>query len=330
MIKFAAKILCMDSRKVAVIDLGTNTFNLLLAKVTPGAYYIYLDEKIPVMIGKGGINRGIIDVPAQKRALNALSHYREIIGREGVEEIYGYATSAFRNARNGEAFRAQLSKITGLPLSIISGDVEAEYIYQGVRSALHIGTRPALIVDIGGGSVEFIIGTSKEILWKRSYEIGAQRLLDLFHRRDPIPAEGIKELDRHLEKHLGDLFEQIGKYQPLTLIGSSGTFDTLSEIHCCRNGLDPVSDDTELPLEIESYLEIHRELLVKNREERLVVPGMLEMRADMIVVASCLIHHLLNRHPFRHMRVSAHSLKEGMLGRIAEMQGGSEAVSVFR
>ena len=320
----------MESRKVAVIDLGTNTFNLLLAKVTPSAYYIYFSEKIPVMVGKGGINRGIIRVPAQKRALAALLYYKSVIEKEGVTEIYGYATSAFRNTRNGVAFKDRLSRITGLPLSIITGDTEAEHIYHGVRSALQIGPKPALIVDIGGGSVEFIIGTSHRILWKRSIEIGAQRLHDLFHQVDPITTDNLDQLYQYFDLHLGELLESVRIYKPYTLIGSSGTFDTLSEIHCHRNGLEPFSDDTEMPLDIETFQAIHQDLLGKNKQERLKVPGMLEMRVDMIVVASCLIDYLLHHHSFNAIRVSAHSLKEGMLRAIQQSLVVTEQISAVR
>lgn len=320
----------MESRKVAVIDLGTNTFNLLLAKVTPSAYYIYFSEKIPVMVGKGGINRGIISAAAQKRALAALLDYKGVLEKEGVSEIYGYATSAFRNARNGIAFKNRLSRITGLPLSIITGDTEAEYIYHGVRSALQIGPKPALIVDIGGGSVEFIIGNGNEILWKRSIEIGAQRLHDLFHQVDPITTDNLGLLYRYFDLHLGEILEKLKMFNPKTLIGSSGTFDTLSEIHCHRNGFEPFSDDTEMPLDIESFQAIHQDLLGKNKQERLKVPGMLEMRVDMIVVASCLIDYLLRHHSFNAIRVSAHSLKEGMLRAIQQSLVLTEPITAVR
>ncbi len=305
-----------DAYKIAVLDLGTNTFNLLLAKVTAKAYYIYYDEKIPVKIGKDGIGHGIISYKAQKRAANAIMHYKKIIERETIDKVYGYATSAFRNASNGKSFKNHLEKQSGLPIKIIGGVKEAKFIYEGVRHALNIGKEPALIVDIGGGSVEFIIANEKKPLWLKSYEIGAQRLLDLFHKTDPIEPEARKHLNEYLEKNLFGLDEALNMYSPKIMIGSSGTFDTLSEIYCHRINKVMNPEATEFPLDIDYFFKIHDEIVTKNKAERLEIPGMHEMRADMIVVASCLTKYILERYHLSGIRVSAHSLKEGMLGSI--------------
>ena len=228
----------MDAHKIAVLDLGTNTFNLLIAKLTPSAYYIFYNEKIPVKIGKDGINQGIITESAQQRALDALHQFKAIIDREGITKVYGYATSAFRNARNGASFRDFIEQKTRLPIQIISGDDEAEFIYHGVKTALDIGRKNCLIMDIGGGSVEFVIGNKHAIAWKKSFEIGAQRLLDLFHKIDSMPNEEIDSLTRYFDQQLKPLDEALHQYRPETLIGSSGTFDTLSDIYCERVGME--------------------------------------------------------------------------------------------
>lgn len=306
----------MESLKIAVLDLGTNTFNLLLAKLTGTAYYIFYDEKIPVKIGQNGINQGIIDPEAQERALEALLHFKEIIQKEGISKIYGYATSAFRNARNGAEFRDFLERKTALPINIINGETEAEFIYHGVSNALDLGENKSLILDIGGGSVEFIIADNKQIYWLQSIEIGAQRLLDLFHSTDPIPPQEIDQLNKYLHKQLSGVRNAIESHQPKTLVGSSGTFDTLSEIYCHRNKAALQLDDTEYPLSKEAFYSIHNELIHKNKEERIQIPGMIVMRVDMIVVASCLIKYLLDHYGFDSIRISAHSLKEGMLSAI--------------
>lgn len=305
-----------DSYKIAVLDLGTNTFNLLLAKVTASAYYIFYNEKIPVKIGQDGIEQGIITNEAQQRALNAILHYKKVIKKEGISKVYGYATSAFRNARNGGAFKDYLQRKSGLPIQIISGKTEARFIYEGVKIGLDIGEKPCLIMDIGGGSVEFIIGNNKKLFFLKSYEIGAQRLLDLFHKTDPMEADARDQMKLYLEKRLIELDDAVKNYKPKVLIGSSGTFDTLSEIYCLRTGNEIDLEATEFPLDINQYYEIHEEIISKNKYDRLKIPGMLNMRADMIVVASCLAKHVLDRYSFAGIRVSAHSLKEGMLSDI--------------
>lgn len=303
----------MDAQKVAILDLGTNTFNLLLAKITPSAYYIYLNEKIPVKIGKDGINQGIITEEAQVRALDALHLYKKIIDREKITKIYGYATSAFRNAKNGESFKNIIEQKTGFHVNIISGEVEAEYIYKGVKTAFDIGGNTALIMDIGGGSVEFVICNRDKIFWKHSYEIGAQRLLDWFHHVDPIPNEEIENLNAFFVSELSSLKEQIKIFKPNCLIGSSGTFDTLSEIYQHRINCFLKGDETELPLTADGFNDIYQQIITLNKEERLGIPGMISMRVDMIVVAACLVKYIIDTFTIDQIRVSSHSLKEGMI-----------------
>jgi exopolyphosphatase/guanosine-5'-triphosphate,3'-diphosphate pyrophosphatase len=300
-------------KRIAVIDMGTNTFHLLIVVTQAESFVVQRRERVAVKIGKGGINKGYITDAAWQRALSALKGFRQIIDEYQVDEVFATATSAIRNARNGKELAIEITATTGIPVRIISGDQEAEYIYFGVKQALALGEENSLIMDIGGGSVEFIIGNENEALWKMSYEIGAQRLLDLFHTQDPIREEDVTALEKYLDEKLTDLPQAILKYSPSTLIGSSGTFDTLSDIYILKNNLDKVSGATEYPLPVDEYKEIHQNLLTKNREERLLIPGMVEMRVDMIVVASCLINYIIKNYQFDHVRASAYALKEGVL-----------------
>lgn len=303
----------MIAQKIAVLDLGTNTFNLLLVKITPSAYYIFRNEKIPVKIGKDGINHGVITEEAQQRALEALEVYKGIIQKEKISKVYGYATSAFRNAKNGVEFRKLIERKTGIQVNIITGDLEAEFIYKGVKTAFDIGGDNALIMDIGGGSVEFIICNRYQIFWKQSFDIGAQRLLDWFHNIDPIPQEEIKKLADFFASELKPLEEQFEKYKPNCLIGSSGTFDTLSEIYQHQINRFLKGDETELPLTVAGFNKVYQQIISKDRDARLAIPGMLEMRVDMIIVAACLVKFVLDSFNIDQIRVSAHSLKEGMI-----------------
>ncbi len=302
----------MDN-KVAVIDLGTNTFHLLVAEWDGRRYRITRRERLAAKIGVGGINQGIVSDEGIVRALEALKHFKAAIEEESVKRVLAFGTSAFRNAKNGRAVAALIHQQTGIEVSIISGDEEADYIYRGICSAIPIGDQTSLIVDIGGGSVEFIIGNGHQVFWKRSFEIGGQRLLERFHQHDPILPEEVKNLNVYLNDALEPLLEQIKKLRPFLLIGSSGTFDTPSDIHCSRYGLQQQPDAPETPLTLPGFYETFDLLLGKNRDERLRIPGMIEMRVDMIVVASCLIKFLLDRHLFTDIRVSSYSLKEGVL-----------------
>lgn len=317
----------MTAQKVAVLDLGTNTFNLLLVKITPSAYYIFRNEKIPVKIGKEGINHGIITKDAQQRALDALDVYKEIIDREDITKVYGYATSAFRNAKNGEKFKELIEQKTGIQIDIITGDIEAEFIYNGVKTAFDIGGDHALIMDIGGGSVEFIICNRDHIFWKQSFDIGAQRLLDWFHKIDPIPIKEIEKLNVFFTKELVSLKEQIELFKPNCLIGSSGTFDTLSEIYQHQINRFLKGDETELPLTVEGFEKSYQQIICSDKKSRLKIPGMLKMRADMIVVVTTLVKYVIDTYKINQIRVSAHSLKEGMIYAIQQSMIRSDSIT---
>lgn len=316
-IVYFAKFFPMDDR-IAVIDLGTNTFHLLIASLQEDKFEILYKEKTAVTIGKGGINQGYITNEAKERALKALSNFKRHIDQVGVTKIYATATSAIRNAKNGLEFKQEILEKTGVNVRIINGHQEAEYIHLGVSRAVKIGPENSLILDIGGGSNEFIICNSEQVFWKGSFEIGAQRLLDKFHYHDPILAEEINNLELYLDEKLKDLDEAMQKFQPTTLIGSSGTFETLSDIYALEDQIERDVQDTELPLPIQRYLDIHSELIYKNREERMSIPGMIELRVDMIVVASALIHYILKKYDINKMRISTYALKEGLLRSIIE------------
>ncbi len=298
--------------RIAVIDLGTNTFHLLIAAVDQQGYEILHKEKRSVKIGEGGISQGIITREASARALATLAGFKIIMEEQGVQKSFATATSAFRNASNGVELTHQVEQSTGIKIEIIDGEREAELIYQGVQEALEIGPQPALVMDIGGGSVEFIIGTNQNIYWRQSFEIGAQRLLDHYHYHDPIIPQEVVKLESLLDNRLADLAAAMEQYNPRVLIGSSGTFDTLSEIYSQDQELG-MATNPERPLTLAGYQKIHQQLISSTRTQRLQIPGMIEMRVDMIVVASCLISYVLDRFNIEEIRVSNYALKEGLL-----------------
>ena len=126
-----------------------------------------------------------------------------------VEKVLAFGTSALRNAKNGAEIISRIKSTHRIDTQIISGDEEAGYIYKGVNLALHLGKEKSLIIDIGGGSVEFIIGNGEEIFWKQSFEIGAQRLLERFQKHDPILPSEIDEINLYFQERLVPLLEAI-------------------------------------------------------------------------------------------------------------------------
>ena len=299
--------------RIAVIDLGTNTFHLFIAEPDGCKVTTLYREKIAVKIGKNGISKGKIAPDAFKRAIHALSAFRTVINLFEVNTVKGVATSAIRSAKNGRELVQEIKEKTNINIEIISGNREAELIFEGVKAAMSMPAAPQLVVDIGGGSVEFIMAKGNDMLWCQSFEIGTQRLLDQFHRADPIPKESVTALHNFLSKELKPLAKTIKAHQPRGLIGCSGAFDTLKEIYLKQKELKQVQKSQTYPLPITHYRQIHRELLRKNREERLQIPGMVTLRADMIVVASCLIHHVLEQIGTSHITSCAYALKEGLL-----------------
>lgn len=301
--------------KIAIIDLGTNTFHLLIVEVKDGEEKIIHKEKIAVKLGEGGISEGKISKSAEERAIKTMLYFKDKIKEEQVEQIFASATSAMRNASNGTEVMKNIYDATGISIQLISGMDEAKFIHMGVKKALKIGPEPALIMDIGGGSVEFIICNNIEVFWMQSFEIGAQRLLDKFHKHDPILPKDIEKLDDFLRKELTELKVKMDIYQPHHLIGSSGTFDTLIDINYEEKGIEK-PDDVAFSLSLEDFDRMFNEIIHKTREERMAIPGMIEMRVDMIVVAVCLIQFLIENNEFIDIKVSTYALKEGLLDAI--------------
>lgn len=306
-------------QRIAIIDMGTNTFHLLVADLyPPGQRKIIHRDIEPVKIGLSGINDGLITESAFQRALRAMARFAKSIGHLGATTTYAFGTSAFRNARNAPELISKIRAQTGIVVQVIDGDREAEFIFAGISAAIEMGRQPDLVMDIGAGSVEFIIGNQEEIFWKQSFEIGGQRLLERFQKHDPILPEEILALDAYFEKSLHPLWEACEKIHPGALIGSSGTFDTLSDIWCIQHQYACQPEAAERPLSVDGFFQIYEDLIRKNRDERMQIPGMIELRVDMIVVTSCLIRFVLEKHPFKKIRVSTWSLKEGVLDRLAK------------
>ncbi len=299
--------------KVAVIDMGTNTFHLIIASIREGKYELILKEKQAVKIGEKGINEGFITQEAHERAIRTMINFRNVIDAHEVKHVQATATSALRNAKNGAEVTKSIFEKARIAPKIITGLEEANLIYNGVKEAIEIGNDPALIMDIGGGSIEFIIGNDDKVFWKQSFEIGGQRLLEKFHKNDPISLEEHKNLKIYLKSSLSELIEKSNEFNPRVLIGSSGTFDTLSDIYLQSNEETEHENFTERPLSLEGFRKIHKNLISKNREERLQIPGMIEMRVDMIVVASILVSFVLDTLKMDNIRVSSYALKEGLL-----------------
>jgi exopolyphosphatase/guanosine-5'-triphosphate,3'-diphosphate pyrophosphatase len=307
------------SSRLGIIDLGTNTFHLLIVEKNGNDFENIFHESKPARIGLGGINRRIITPEAFNRAIAVLLSYREKLDSFGVprENTFAFGTSAIRNADNQSAFCRDIFEKTGIQISVIDGNKEAEYIYKGVRAGADIGDSTSLIMDIGGGSVEFIIGNQTQVFWKQSFEIGGQRLMEKFMRNDPLSQTDRKNLYNHFEENLIPLANAVHQYAPKKLVGSSGTFDTLVDIdfHFRENNWPPRTQ-TDFNLSVSEFYRVYALVLSGSHQERLLIPGMIELRVDMIVVAVCLIDYVLKTYGISEIQVSSYALKEGVLAEL--------------
>lgn len=306
----------MIPKKAAIIDMGTNTFHLLLVALYEDRFETIYKEKIAVKIGQGGISQNMILPEAQKRAFHTLKHFRNLIDGENITNIFAFATSAVRNAENGSAFVNEIKETFDISVNVISGAEEAQLIYEGIRFSGSLNGQTSLMMDIGGGSVEFIIGTAQEAFWRKSFEIGGQRMLDLFHYHDPILIEEAENLTEYLKGNLEELSIAIAQYKPVALVGASGTFDTLTDIYFQSLHQNKSKTQQVFDLPRPSFDEIAEKLLNLNKEERLKIPGMIPMRVDMIVVASCLIKYILKLVPVNVLICSNYALKEGVIAQL--------------
>ncbi|GAB3693238.1 hypothetical protein GCM10027592_12900 [Spirosoma flavus] len=307
--------------KQAIIDLGTNTFHLFIAEKTGSAVTTLFRESRPAKIGMAGINQGVITEEAIGRALNVLSYFRSVLDQHNIapEHVTAIGTSAIRVAKNQAEFIDRVQKATGIQIQVISGDQEADYIYQGIRAADALDDATSLVMDIGGGSVEFILGNQNRIFWKQSFEIGGQRLLERFMSTDPISAGSIRKLHDYFQEQLLPLANAIHQYQPTILVGSSGSFDTLVDMWFMHErGHLPDPNQPTFTLPIAEFYRSYQLLIARNHDERMELPGMILLRVDMIVVAVCLIDYVLKTYGISEIRTSTYSLKEGVL---ASMNG---------
>ncbi len=296
------------------MDLGTNTFHLLIAEGDIHDFREIVHQHIAVKLGEGGINKGIILPAAFERGVSTMKDFQQYISACNVQQIKAIATSALRNASNRQEFISRVKTETGIQIEIINGDREAAFIYSGVKASGLLSDQSSLIMDIGGGSVEFIIGNNNELIWKQSFEIGAARLMDRFHHTDPIPPASIEALDLYLENTLVDLFKVIKETPINNLIGSSGAFESFAElIEAERSDSFDLKKIKSYNFEEEDLLAVTDQLILSSHAEREGNKHIIPVRVDMIVVASLVTRYIMQKLNVKNVSLCTYSLKEGVL-----------------
>jgi len=295
----------------AIVDLGTNTFNLLVYEQGGADLRVVKSVELPVFLGKGGIEKGVITDDAFVRGMEALRQHKATAEAQGAKSIRGFGTSMLRNARNGEDFVRKAKQELDISIRIIPGDQEAELILAGVRQAVPFGSQPSLVMDIGGGSTEFILATNKALMWKRSFELGVTRLRERIPISDPITVEEEARIAAHLDDRLEALYAVVGRQEPHVLVGSSGSFDSLARIMSAERGETLAPEAVTLAFTALEFDAIKDRLLRITRAERLRVPGLPEHRVDTIPYALIQIDRVLLAGGIRELAWSRYALKEG-------------------
>jgi len=301
---------------IAVIDLGTNTFHLLIVELNDRNEFIIKEKfREPVKLGEGGINTGEIAPEAFNRGIRALKNLRKLIDSRGAEKIFAFATSAIRGASNADAFIKAARKEAGLNVRIINGNEEAALIFQGVRNAVHLPPdQNTLLVDIGGGSVEFIVSSENQIRLLRSINIGAARLWEKFNFSDPASPEEVKACRNYLKEHTQGLIQELKEFNISLLVGSSGTFDTLASMVAYQNkDIHTLEHINGYKFDKPSFELLLKKLLSLNKTQRSVLPGMDATRVDLIVVGAITVDYILNALKVQQLMLSSYALKEGIL-----------------
>ncbi len=297
------------------MDLGTNTFHLLIAEGDINNFREIVHEHIAVKLGEGGINKGMILHAPFERGIATMKQFSRQISRNNTHHIKAIATSALRNAANGKEFIERVKTEAGIDIEIVDGDREASFIYSGVKASGLLSGQNSLIMDIGGGSVEFIIGNQSELIWKQSFEIGAARLMERFHHTDPIPPASIEALNLYLENTLTDLFKAVEHIPVHDLIGSSGAFETFAEL------IDSSFDLKKTKIYHFENCDLTRttdQMIRSTHAEREANKAIIPVRVDMIIVASLITRYIMQKLNLNKVALCTYSLKEGVL---AEMMG---------
>lgn len=298
--------------KLAVIDLGTNIFHLRIVTVQPdGSFAELFRQSKFVRLASEGI--GTIGLAPFRRGLDCLKEYAHILQQHQVDKSRAIGTAALRTASNGSAFIQNVLEETGLEITLIDGDQEAHYIHKGVELAVPFGADKKLIMDIGGGSVEFIIANLDEVYWAQSFPVGMAVMYHNFHRIDPISVTEIDDLHSFLTMQLSPLQEALQAHQISELVGTRGTFDVLT----AQFSTSKIGKHCSI-LPIEPLPTFFDRVIQSNLAERLIMPEIPNDRVDMIVVGMLLIQFVLNMTSVPRILVTDFDVKEGVLAEMAQ------------
>jgi exopolyphosphatase / guanosine-5'-triphosphate,3'-diphosphate pyrophosphatase len=302
------------SSRLGFIDIGTNAILCLIAELKSDGGFDVIDDLAEITrLGQGVDREGRISPGAEERSLQVLRRYLERCRRCNVEEIIAVGTSALRDARNSAEVRARFKAQLGFEVRVISGEEEAACSFLAVQKGLALTGQELLVVDIGGGSTEFIRGNAAGVSQAVSINIGTVRLTEQYLHSDPVRQEECEKMISVIKKELARLPDQWLKDRPaLTLVGIAGTFTTLSAVEkkMLRYAHAEVHGSRLTLSEIRRQVALFQS---KTIEERKAIPGLEPGRADVILAGATLIERIMTAFHSERVIVSDQGVRYGLL-----------------
>lgn len=301
------------TQRITAVDLGTNSFHAVIVDIYPDGSFRTIDKlKEMVLLGSSQKNNRLSE-DAMERGLDALRKIKTLSDHQGAEKMLAYATSAIREAENGGTFIQRMIDELGLKAWAISGKMEAELIYHAVQHAIALDDKPVLMADVGGGSVEFIIGNRKQYYFLASKKIGVARMTNRFVEHDPIAADEIAQMENYYRQQLTDVAEAFAQHRTDTLVGSSGTMENISEIIARRQDDKPSLSLNEFEYTANEFKEFYEDFISYDREKRSNVKGLDDKRVDIIFPGLVLVKLLIEMFGIKRIKTSDQALREGII-----------------
>ncbi len=310
----------MKSKEVVLagLDIGTNTFRLLIAKVIPPGHLeeLHSEQRI-IRLGEGLEKSGHLQLKPIDRALDTLKHFHTVIRQYPVDKVVAVATSAVREAANRKEFVSSIERETGIRVEIISPEEEARRTLLGVLSGFHNPPRSYLVMDIGGGSTEFIWGDTQGKHEVISTDLGVVRLTERYFSSRGAIGQTMNGLMGFIQDRLEKVKKVLsasspGGFRPLEFVGTAGTITTLAAIDLGLRVYDPQRIHLHR-LSRDKVRQIVGELASKTPAERLSVSGLEKGREDLIVPGGFILLLAMQTLDFAEVVVSEYGLREGIL-----------------
>jgi exopolyphosphatase / guanosine-5'-triphosphate,3'-diphosphate pyrophosphatase len=299
--------------RIAAIDIGTNSIHMIVVKVRPDLSFEVIDrEKDMVRLGAGGLDGRDLTTSAMAAALQTLAKFKRLAESNKVDEIVASATSATREAENGGDFIAEVARHTGIRIKVISGTEEARLIHLAAGYGVDVGANTAVVIDIGGGSVEITMGTAAQMTLGKSFKTGVIRLTEHFVRTDPLSAGDERRLVKHLNKTMGSYLAQIANAGFDRVIGTSGTILSLGALALVEDG-GRSEDLRNQRVSARTLRRLRKRLVAADLEERLQMPGLDPRRADLSVAGSVLLDTILRGLGASDLTLCDLALREGLV-----------------